>query len=34
MKNIDNSQKGDRRALQVTAHLGLAIQLKLMLEIC
>jgi hypothetical protein len=34
MKNINNCQKGDPRALQVTAHLGLAIQSKLMLEIC
>ncbi len=34
IKNIDNSQKGNPRALQVTTHLGLAIQSKLMLEIC
>jgi hypothetical protein len=34
IENINNCQKGNPRALQVTAHLGLAIQSKLMLEIC
>ena len=34
IKNIDNCQKGNPRALQVTAHLGQAVQSKLMLEIC
>ncbi len=33
-QKIDNSQKGNPRALQVTTHLGLVIQSKLMLEIC
>jgi hypothetical protein len=32
--DLDNSQKGNPRALQVNTHLGLAIQSKLMLEIC
>jgi hypothetical protein len=34
IKHTDNSQKGNSRVLQVTAHLGLAIQSKLILEIC
>jgi hypothetical protein len=34
LKNFDNSQKGNPRVLHVTPHLGLAIQPKLMLEIC
>ena len=33
-KTLNNCQKGHPRALQATAHLGLAIQSKLMLEIC
>jgi hypothetical protein len=33
-KNIDNSQKGNPRALQVTTLLRLAIQLKIIIEIC
>jgi hypothetical protein len=28
IKNFDNSQKGNPRVLQVTPHLGLAIQSK------